>query len=748
MKRIITTISLLSILGAFVVFYLPIFQGKVPSPLDTLVGLYHPYFDFFAKGNPNFRGVPFKNFLIGDPVVQILPWKNLVVSSLREGVLPVWNPYQMAGYPLLGNIQSSAFYPLNIFLYVLPFLTGWTIVIISQQILAFLFMYLYLKNLRLEKIASMFGAFIFAFCGFTIAWFEWGTIISSALWLPLLLLAIDKIAEEKRRILWTSLLVFGFMCSYLGGHLQTFFYSSVLSGVYLLSRSYQRKDLKILFYGMGGLFIGSILLLPLIIPQFQLLSLSARNIDQDWHNLGWFIPWQNLVQFVSPDYFGNPTTLNYWGVWNYGEFIGYIGIIPLIFALSAIFFRKDKKTVFFTSLIFISLAMALPTIVGKLPFRLHIPFLLSTQPTRIMYLIDFSLAVLAALGYDLVQKTKVKVAIPALVVLGVLVAAFLSGVIMNQSHIITAEQWKVTQRNLVLPLLFTAVACVFALGSFLDNKAQWVKSIRLTAFLLFSLVDLVLFANKFTPFAPREYYYPQTKLITFLQKNLGNHRIMSTDRSILHPNIPTFYHIQSVDGYDPLYLLTYGEFIAAMERRDPNITPPFGFNRILTPNSFFEKFGSLLGVKYLLSQQDFQEPYLKKVYTEGTIHVYENKNVLPRAFFVSSIRITSSKQQTINAMFEPNLSLGETAVVQTRDAITTKPDFYDTVAITTYKETNIIISTHSQHGAFLVLTDSYYPTWHAYIDGNETKIYQTDYAFRGVVVPAGKHTVEFKDSLF
>jgi uncharacterized membrane protein YfhO len=223
---------------------------------------------------------------------------------------------------------------------------------------------------------------------------------------------------------------------------------------------------------------------------------------------------------------------------------------------------------------------------------------------------------------------------------------------------------------------------------------------------------------------------------------------MSTDRSILHPNIPTFYHIQSVDGYDPLYLLTYGEFIAAMERRDPNITPPFGFNRILTPNSFFEKFGSLLGVKYLLSQQDFQEPYLKKVYTEGTIHVYENKNVLPRAFFVSSIRTTSSKQQTINAMFEPNLSLGETAVVQTKDAITTKPDFYDTVTISTYKETNIIIATHSQHGAFLVLTDSYYPTWHAYIDGKETKIYQTDYAFRGVVVPKGSHTVEFKDSLF
>ena len=53
-----------------------------------------------------------------------------------------------------------------------------------------------------------------------------------------------------------------------------------------------------------------------------------------------------------------------------------------------------------------------------------------------------------------------------------------------------------------------------------------------------------------------------------------------------------------------------------------------------------------------------------------------------------------------------------------------------------------------KRNGFLVLTDSYYPTWHAAVDGVEEKIYRTDYNFRGIIIPAGKHKVEFHNSLF
>ena len=49
----------------------------------------------------------------------------------------------------------------------------------------------------------------------------------------------------------------------------------------------------------------------------------------------------------------------------------------------------------------------------------------------------------------------------------------------------------------------------------------------------------------------------------------------------------------------------------------------------------------------------------------------------------------------------------------------------------------------SNSPGYLVLLDSYYPGWHAYVDGKEARILAANYAFRAVEVRAGKHRVEF-----
>ena len=107
-------------------------------------------------------------------MTQQIPWKSLSISQMSRGQLPLWNPYQMAGYPLLANIQSSPFYPLNILLFISPFILSWSVFILLQQILAAFFMYLFLRNLKLERLSASLGSLSFAFCGFFIAWLEWG----------------------------------------------------------------------------------------------------------------------------------------------------------------------------------------------------------------------------------------------------------------------------------------------------------------------------------------------------------------------------------------------------------------------------------------------------------------------------------------------------------------------------------------------------------------------------------------------
>src|SRR5258708_38390044 len=77
-------------------------KGKLPIPADTIVGLYYPFRDLYAATNPN--GIPFKNFLITDPIRQQYPWRLLSITLEKQGLFPLWNPYNFAGTPLLANM--------------------------------------------------------------------------------------------------------------------------------------------------------------------------------------------------------------------------------------------------------------------------------------------------------------------------------------------------------------------------------------------------------------------------------------------------------------------------------------------------------------------------------------------------------------------------------------------------------------------------------------------------------------------
>ncbi len=764
----LVAIGLLFIL-CVIFFWQFLLKGLLPIPSDTIVGLYYPFRDIYAKTNPN--GLPYKNFLVTDPVRQTYPWRNLSISQLKSGSLPLWNPYNFAGAPLLANFQSAVFYPFNILFFILPFSLSWSILILIEPLLAGLFLFLYLDNLKLKKEASFLGAVAFSFSGFFIAWLEWGTILNTALWLPLILLSVDKIFgndlrlktyDLRKKIIWSVIFVFSLSASFFAGHLQTFFYLSLISFFYFLARFVQHgKSLKTL-----GLFVLCSLFFVLItavqwLPTLRFILLSARNVDlPGYTSAGWFIPWQNLVQFVAPDFFGNPATLNYFGVWNYGEFIGYIGIFPLVIALFALFFRRDKKTLFFGTVFFVSLILAFPTIFAKIPFKFNFPFISTAQPTRMMFLIDFSLSVLAALGFDYFISLKNKK--PVLYILGaffLLFAGLWGFVLVFHGNLITPENLRVAKQNLILPTILFVVVSVLLLVQLLSFE-KYFKSRGLyialisCLLILITVFDLFRFGWKFEPFTNKDYLFPSSSVISFLQNQNRKEpfRVMSTDSRILPPNFSIMYKIQTLDGYDPLYLQRYGELMAAVGRQSSDINPPFGFNRIITPQDPESRIIDLLNVKYVLSLDTLTSSNLNLVFSDGKTNVYANKLALPRAFFVPDTLMVNSNQDAIDAMFAVNYALNSRAVVENVSPAD-KNNFQSQwsqgeLQFTEYGDNKIVIKTQNQGKGFLVLTDSYYPTWHATIDGKETKIYLTDYNFRGIIVPKGEHTIEFYDTLF
>lgn len=742
---------LLTIFVISIFFSQLLFKNLLPIPSDTIVGLYYPFRDLYSETNPN--GIPFKNFLITDPVRQIIPWKVTVIESISNLKLPIWNPYEMTGKPLIGNFQSGAFYPLNILLFVKPFYLSWSLFILLQVFLSGIFMYFYLNNFKLDKKAILFGVVAFCFSGFFTSWFEWGNIVHTALWLPLVLLSIDKILTKKavkKLFVWDFVFIAAMVFSFFAGHLQIFIYLFIFSFIYFIARWIQYGFNKFSLFWFLGLYI-LVLLLTAVqwISSLNFILISARSVDQaEWAKAGWFIPWQHLVQFIVPDFFGNPTTLNYWGTWNYAELIGYVGVAPFIFAMLCMYTRIDRKTFFFGTLFFTSLFFALPTYFAKIPYILNVPFLASSQPTRLLFITCFSLSILAALGLDYFLKNYINLKKHMLILFVILLIVFSSlwFFVLYAYHYfpISPDQAFVAKRNLLFPTILFVSSYFFVFLFFvLRSKKKYI--ILLTVIILAILIfDMYRFFIKFNSFTDKKYFFPTTNIINYLKKDKGVFRIASNDSRILPPNFATYYKLQSIEGYDPLYLLSYAELIAASERGKPEINPPFGFNRIITPHNIDSKIIDLLNVKYVLSLTELKANKLKKVFADKQTSIYENKNAFDRTFFVENIIIEKDKQEVIEKMFV--LDLKKTAVVQA-STLRNKKYSLGKAVITEYNENDIVIDTENEGEGFLVLTDAYYPTWRAKIDGKMVTVYKTNYTFRGIVVPKGKHKILFYTSL-
>ena len=738
------------------IFFRPIFfNGKLPIPSDTIVGLYHPFRDLYRLEFP--RGIPFKNFLTTDPVRQQYPWRYLSINSEKTFQLPLWNPYNFAGTPLLANFQSASLYPLNIVFLVLPFNYGWTFLIILQSLLGCIFMYLYLRFLKLEKMAALLGGIVFSFSGSSIVWMQWNTVFHTILWLPLILLAKEHLLQRKS-IVWIVILIFAEISAVFAGHLQILFYTLLVSNLYLVLRIwqlYKGKHFIVQFLREYKLFliIGIMVFLFTAIqwmPTLQYILLSARDADLLYGKEGWFMPLQNLVQFIIPDFFGNPATLNYWGVWNYAEFIGYVSILPFIFSLYALIYRRDKNVIFFGIILIVSLLFATENFLARIPFILNIPFISTSQPTRLIIIADFAISILSALGLDLFLKTKKNIHIPILVLLGIFVGLWI--VVLFKQFGITTDSLLVAKRNLILPTGVFIMSSIL-LFAYMFIKNQKIQKYVVILFIVIVVFDLFRFGGKFLPFVSQNYIFPSTKTIEFLQKNTGHYRIMAIDDRILPPNFSIMYKLQTVSGYDPLYLKRYGELIAASERGKPNISPPFGFNRIITPHNYESNIIDLLGVKYVLSLEDLNSKKLKKVFQEGETRVYENAKVMGRTFLIDGACRVGSKTEVIEFLFQEDLR--KNAVVEDEDFIScgeqvwVKPTIplSGTVRTIKYSENSVTIEVVSNKNALLILTDSFYPTWKAKMDGKPTKVHRTDYNFRGVSVAGGRHLVEFYTTL-
>ncbi len=737
---------LIPLLVTAIVLLLP-FVYKLPIPADAIPGLYWPMKDHdFGYSN----GVPVKNPLITDPVRQQFAWKYLAIKEFKQGNWPLWNPYNFSGTPLLANFQTGAFYPLNI-LFFTPnpgladdlhwFAIQWSWYIYLQSVLSALFLFLYLKKIGLDKRAAILGGITFAFSGFNVGWWEWGNLIHTLLWFPLILYAIECLVEKDpvevqgttayRKSLWGTfltvdknrlILLFALFASFTAGHLQTHLLVLINTMFYILYKIplIQVIGIKIktefthrrMYYWLQLTQVGVLYLLLIAVqalPTLDFLQKSARDVDlTGWQRKDWFYPFEHFVSLIAPDYFGNPTTYNYWGVWNYGEFSAYIGILPLLLALSVIIqflFDKWRKVGhrssinlthrepvqetldimqentgigFFMFCLFINLVLITRNPITESFYRYNIPFLAGTQPSRGIAIVDFSLVVLAAVGCNQIIKvfsdrkksqavfigikTNINyaylLAIIGIGVLWVITLLKLSPLLGVLDKAPDFDVFRISRNNLILPTILIFLAFILLRMYFKRAEKVYASDseeltippstkIILLAIVAITFFDLARYWYKFESFSKPELLYPQSQLLDKVKGDPAK-RIQTEESRILPPNMNIPYEIYTVDGYDPLYYEKYGQFIGLWDRDKADLTP-YKANRIITPHRPKSVVANISGAAHLLSFGDYTK--YEKIDEYGMTKLFKMDTVLPHLMIFPAMRGFETEQELAQYMF-------------------------------------------------------------------------------------------------
>src|SRR3990167_4278728 len=116
----LTILTILTFVVTTIFYFKPIWQNKlIPFPGRLLVSYFSPWKE---ESWPEFPiGVPRKGLLGFDTARMMGPWRSFITNELKQGRLPIWNPHQFAGAPLLANFQSATFFPPNLIYLLYPF---------------------------------------------------------------------------------------------------------------------------------------------------------------------------------------------------------------------------------------------------------------------------------------------------------------------------------------------------------------------------------------------------------------------------------------------------------------------------------------------------------------------------------------------------------------------------------------------------------------------------------------------------
>ena len=722
---------------AFVIALLPLlFTGRailtagVYGPVDIL----YPH-EPFASRRVDYGITTMKTPLLHDVAAQMFPWQQAVRAAVRDGGFPFWNPFVLAGEPLVAVQQPAALHPGTWLGLLLPLPQAWTFLMSLRLLVALLSAYLFLKDVGCGDAPALLGAAGWGFSDFVVFWlgFPVGTSVDP---FPLLLLGLGRIAREAdRRAL--GLTTCALVLITVAGHPETLLFSVAGAGVYfvfqlaLAGRGRRlRPVLLSLVAGAAALGLTAIQLFPF----FEVISGTWEHAVR----AGYYAPLKKSVTLTESARRGLPMLMpfaygqsGHGALWKeFGPPAAYAGSILFPLSISGLFSSHRQRWALLTlGLLGAAIWMRLRIVTDGVA---ALPLFDISILDYFVFLAVFALSALAALGAERLRH-------------GEGVPAFLFGAGLSALAIVGVFRFrKASMEALAMPPEFLRARLLWeivplALAALLVVFARRLPRARWTATLLLGLLlaSRTAEAGAVYPTYPAAAFYPRLPVLDAIPRR-APYRFVGV-RFVLVPNASALYELEDVRGYEAMTLRAFYETYPLW-----CVAQPVWYNRV---DDLERPFLSFLGVRYALVPEGYRAPPgWTRIARDRGADLLENPAALPRAFVPSAIHYEPDGSRRIEALkgisdFGQRGIVGSSPPPSSGEWAENGPG---RVTVISYRPQSMTLEVEAERDAIVGTSVTAWPGWKARLDGLAADPLSYNHAFLAFRVPKGRHRLELR----
>lgn len=715
-----------------------------------------------------------------DLSIFFIPPKIFWTDALRAGEFPLWNPYTFAGHPLFATLQPGVLYPINILLLVAPFDLAFNWTIVLHYALAGAFTYALMRELGAGVSGSFTAGLVFMLSGYLFSVHNVMSTLFSVVWAPLALYTHIR-AMRTGSVAYATSASMTLLMMFLGGGIEILFatlllllIASAYPPVVLVDGFYKARAMK-----RAGLFaLTFILFLALsavqLLPFLELAAQSTRAGGLSFFEATtWSFGLKDFIQFFIPDPYGYGTSNDkYWSNQSWLKTV-YLGATPFLLAYF-FFLRRGAKALPFTLAAFLFLMFSL----GRntpfyQPLYDYLPFIDKIRyPVKFLFVPFLFMAIAAGLGLECLKEglrqadKRTSLAVWAFLGLAALGALALGGLDYLEpviSEMLGSKGFGYPEYNRVDINIFNAKRALFffILSSAALYAGMKARSGELAAALLIPLlgVDLFFAHNGYYHATPSKEYHAKGPVLEFLTKDSsGLFRVYTTPKTARQGTVTLAEGIEAakVSNIEKEKVSGYGLEHRTFDTGGVEVMKRADFSSVMEllaaqsgPDS--TNILRMLNVKYIVSIPEITSNEWKKVdYSgwsgENAFKVYENQRFLQRYYMVYGYRVIRKPDEYVATLLDKGFDPAASVLLEEEPEVKTDTPGSFSVEVVSYANNSSEIKVTTDSEGVLVASESWYPGWKAFVDGEETELLKANLVLRAVKLNAGVHTVRFEYS--